>query len=89
MAMAESLKASVSNPLTSKTMFGLAETCISYGGKRTGVYFACLQLFPWVESGGITSHCPPQFIIKVYHPLPGSAANAVTVMPYTVASDCL
>jgi hypothetical protein len=30
------------------------------------------------------SHRPPQFVIKIYHILPGSTADVPLVIPYTV-----
>jgi hypothetical protein len=93
MVMSGSLNANISSLMVSKKQSAwpspqMVETWISYGREKKSVSTASLELFPWVESGGNTSHCPPQSVTKTHHPLPGSSANTPAVVPHIVC-DCL
>jgi hypothetical protein len=59
------------------------------GRERTSVFIACLQPFPWFESGDTIPHHLSQYVAKTHCLLSGSTADVRVILPYATACDRL
>jgi hypothetical protein len=94
MVMSGSMNANTRSPFMLKKALSMTlptdERDLNFlGRERMGVFIACLQLFPWVESGGTMSHHLPQSVAKAHRLLSGSTANVRATVPYATICDCL